>query len=157
MNSGLRWRLETPERAEAYRKEYYARNKEKLKAQKREWHKKNAVEQRKKALAYYYANKEKQLAGNRLWQAAHPERVKEIREARQARSYGLDLKTYRKMKKAPCAICGKKVPGKMHIDHCHTTKKVRGRLCHWCNLAIGHMKDNPKLLRKAAAYLEAHK
>jgi hypothetical protein len=152
-----KWFADNPEYAKAYRKAYYEKNKEKLKAQKREWHRKNARGQRKKALAYYYANKDRQLAKNREWQAANPDRVKEIREARQARGYGLDLKTYRKMKKSPCAICGKKVPGKMHIDHCHKTGKVRGRLCHWCNLAIGNMKDNPALLRKAANYLEAHR
>lgn len=64
-----------------------------------------------------------------------------------------------------CAGCGKPVaePGTdgrgpdsslhTHIDHCHTTGKVRGILCSGCNLAIGHAKDNPDRLRKLAEYL----
>lgn len=51
-----------------------------------------------------------------------------------------------------CAICGKTNP--QHIDHCHTTGSVRGLLCEGCNHAIGLLKDNPKLCRSAAAYLE---
>ena len=34
------------------------------------------------------------------------------------------------------------------------TGKVRGLLCHDCNHAIGKMRDDPKLLRRAARYLE---
>jgi hypothetical protein len=60
-----------------------------------------------------------------------------------------------------CAICGsrenRKINGKyateLSIDHCHRTGKVRGLLCHCCNLALGLFKDNPALLEKAASYL----
>jgi Recombination endonuclease VII len=31
---------------------------------------------------------------------------------------------------------------------------VRGILCMHCNTALGHMKDRPDLLRRAATYLE---
>lgn len=40
------------------------------------------------------------------------------------------------------------------VDHCHITGKIRGLLCHRCNRAMGLLKDDPLLLRKAAAYLE---
>ena len=33
-----------------------------------------------------------------------------------------------------CAICAK--PGPKHIDHSHTTGKVRGMLCHGCNIKL---------------------
>lgn len=39
------------------------------------------------------------------------------------------------------------------IDHCHTTGKVRGLLCPTCNSGLGHFKDNPETLIKAAQYL----
>ena len=38
-------------------------------------------------------------------------------------------------------------------DHCHTTLKVRGKLCTNCNLGLGHFKDDPILLEFARLYL----
>ncbi|WP_405149477.1 endonuclease VII domain-containing protein [Sphaerisporangium sp. NBC_01403] len=57
-----------------------------------------------------------------------------------------------------CAICGS--PGERYwrfelaIDHCHTTRKVRGLLCSRCNVGLGSFRDNPEFLRSAADYLE---
>ncbi len=58
-----------------------------------------------------------------------------------------------------CAICqGKEVGRNGHsswiIDHDHKTGRVRGLLCHYCNLALGLVKDNPKVLLAMAAYLK---
>jgi hypothetical protein len=38
-----------------------------------------------------------------------------------------------------CAMCRSDVPrgGKWCVDHCHSTGKIRGILCHQCNVAIG--------------------
>ena len=44
--------------------------------------------------------------------------------------------------------------GKLFIDHCHTTKEVRGLLCHKCNLAIGYLDDDIGRLQKAIDYLK---
>jgi hypothetical protein len=54
-----------------------------------------------------------------------------------------------------CMIC-KSPPGQksLHIDHDHKTGKVRGLLCHGCNTAIGHMKDDVNILTKAIEYLK---
>ncbi len=41
-----------------------------------------------------------------------------------------------------------------HIDHDHTTGKVRGILCGSCNTALGHGRDNPSILRRLATYVE---
>ena len=52
-----------------------------------------------------------------------------------------------------CKICGNKPQKPLHVDHCHETKKVRGLLCHQCNVALGHMNDDPQRLEKAISYL----
>ena len=56
-----------------------------------------------------------------------------------------------------CDLCGN--PGSprkgLYIDHCHETGKVRGHLCSPCNAALGLMKDNAALLRRAAEYIES--
>jgi hypothetical protein len=61
-----------------------------------------------------------------------------------------------------CGICGEKETNvhksgtvwRLSVDHCHDTGKIRGILCNNCNRAIGLLKDNVQLLRKAADYLE---
>lgn len=56
-----------------------------------------------------------------------------------------------------CAICFKVVEASgrhLSVDHDHVTGKVRGILCRACNVGIGHMLDQPHLLRRAADYLE---
>lgn len=59
--------------------------------------------------------------------------------------------------KGVCAICGGIDEHRsLAMDHCHETGVVRGALCMGCNTGLGQFKDNPGLLRKAVAYLEAH-
>jgi len=57
-----------------------------------------------------------------------------------------------------CAIC--KEPFKKtrftHVDHCHSTGKIRGILCHACNTSLGGFKDSPKLLQRAIHYIDYH-
>jgi hypothetical protein len=51
-----------------------------------------------------------------------------------------------------CNICGSS--DKLHLDHCHSSKKVRGMLCHKCNRALGFFNDSSETLRKAAEYID---
>ena len=63
-----------------------------------------------------------------------------------------------------CAVCGKdaadnKRGGKLdplHIDHCHTSGKLRDLLCYQCNSGLGQFKDNTETLQKAIDYLHKH-
>ncbi len=57
-----------------------------------------------------------------------------------------------------CAICsvsfGDERSIRPHVDHDHSTGAVRGLLCDGCNKGIGALRDNPRALRKAADYVE---
>lgn len=69
--------------------------------------------------------------------------------------YGLSEDKYNEMfsnQEGCCAICGNYMESP-HIDHDHTTGKVRGLLCQGCNLGLGLFLDNPTFLRKAATYI----
>lgn len=86
------------------------------------------------------------------------------REAHLRRKFGMTLDEYDALLKKQnnaCAICKKQQahrPGtNLPIDHCHTTGKVRGLLCDFCNQGIGSLMDSPELLRVAADYLEKSK
>ena len=57
-------------------------------------------------------------------------------------------------KSGPCEICGRQCES-LDFDHDHATGLFRGWLCRACNLALGQFRDDPELLRKAAAYVEA--
>jgi len=55
-----------------------------------------------------------------------------------------------------CAICKTTEPrgrGDWHVDHNHTTGKVRGLLCALCNVGLGSFKDQPLFLQSAIDYL----
>lgn len=77
--------------------------------------------------------------------------------------YGLTLDDYKVMLAAQeggCAICGGPPNGKgvnYHIDHDHTTGRVRGLLCHSCNTGIGNLRDDPERLERAAHYIRFHR
>lgn len=75
--------------------------------------------------------------------------------------YGLTPERYVEMLEEQggvCAICGTdEWPGKdnrPHVDHDHSTGRVRGILCSHCNHGLGKFRDDPKRLRAAAEYLE---
>jgi hypothetical protein len=55
-----------------------------------------------------------------------------------------------------CAICEGTNPGgdRLAVDHDHQTGKVRGLLCHNCNIGLGNFQDSRDALRKAIVYLE---
>ena len=51
-----------------------------------------------------------------------------------------------------CHICSS--DSKLHVDHCHSTGKVRGMLCHGCNTSLGLLKESKDTLNNMINYLE---
>jgi hypothetical protein len=70
--------------------------------------------------------------------------------------YGISGDQYKEMADAQnwvCAVCHQKSDASLHVDHCHSTGKVRGLLCTSCNRMLGYAKDNTETLKRAISYL----
>lgn len=72
-----------------------------------------------------------------------------------------ELKLIAEKQHYKCAICSstkEKVSTKegLVVDHCHKTGKIRGLLCHDCNILLGKAKDDLHILYMAAGYLLIH-
>ena len=90
-------------------------------------------------------------------------RLSMIERAR-VRNFGLTQEAYLSLLDSQggvCKICRepetltrKGVVVALAVDHCHSTGRVRGLLCSFCNRGLGHYKDDPARLRAAADYLE---
>jgi hypothetical protein len=79
--------------------------------------------------------------------------------ARVKKEYGLtesDVAQMLKKQGCQCLICDININAGYHIDHCHSTNKVRGLLCQKCNQAIGLLRENESLFFKAAEYIRGH-
>ena len=70
-----------------------------------------------------------------------------------------------------CAICGKKesrttrsskraweydIEPRLVVDHNHKTGKVRGLLCHKCNVGLGQLDDSIQKLQSGVRYLRKY-
>lgn len=76
------------------------------------------------------------------------------------KNYGVTEADYLKMlakQNGVCKICQQNShlkSGRLALDHCHKTGKVRGLLCTRCNAGIGMFNDDLERIKKAIAYLE---
>ena len=102
---------------------------------------------------------------DRTWRAAHPDRVRVYgRRWVLKNKFGMTLEDYDRLFEAQggvCAIC--KSPHSGHrkvrdliIEHDHTTGRVRGLTCQFCNHGLAGFKDNIDNLKAAILYLEKH-
>lgn len=75
--------------------------------------------------------------------------------------YGITPEEYLsmyEMQEGKCKICEEKPQTKrgLHVDHCHKTNRVRGLLCHGCNVGLGSFRDNAEVMAKAIEYIGAN-
>jgi hypothetical protein len=104
----------------------------------------------------------------KAWRRSRPDYEKnryqavkvETRERHMVRKYGVTLADYEAMlavQGGRCAIChvteGSQRYGVFHVDHCHSTGRVRGLLCRGCNHMLGVVGDSVEALERAISYL----
>jgi hypothetical protein len=86
------------------------------------------------------------------WLSCTPRRRSELRCF--YRMTESDLHRMFAMQRGRCATCSSALAQQnLAVDHDHITGRVRGLLCSRCNLAIGSLKDDPKVIRSAIRYL----
>ena len=89
---------------------------------------------------------------NGFWRCTKAEKLYSIKQ-----KYGIDQNEYAEILRRQhglCAICGGNLEElRLVIDHCHESGRVRGLLCHNCNVGIGMLKDDISILSKAISYL----
>ena len=90
----------------------------------------------------------------------HSQTLIEKHATRVKKLYGIEPEQYKQMhidQDGKCAICNTAPDTKrgLHVDHNHGTSKVRGLLCHGCNVALGSFKEDVTLLNKAIDYLRS--
>ena len=136
---------------------YYLKNgsfrqpcKECIRRSSREWKKKNQEKCRIDRHVFYLANKQHEIS-----QATDYSRRK---------LYGVSSKQYVEIlqnQEFLCAICGAsylQYKKGLHLDHNHKTGKVRGLLCHNCNVHVLRVVEEFEcLIPKAKEYLQRSK
>jgi hypothetical protein len=135
-----------------YKQDYAKKNRQHLLEMRRMKYHLNSESKRKKESEYRFEilknpNRKRKLFSNHL-----------------KRKYGLDVDAYEKMiaeQDNKCAICkaefaeAMKSWNKPCVDHCHSTKKVRGILCRRCNLTLFYL-EGYKHFDEAREYLRVN-
>jgi hypothetical protein len=101
--------------------------------------------------------REREYAYNRT---LYRDNFNNYRESRLRSSYGINMATYDTMldrQGGVCAICRRPGKRRLCVDHCHTSKAVRGILCANCNAVLGMAKDSIDVLKSAITYLRKSK
>lgn len=132
------------------KREWYLRNKEKVKQQATEW-RKNHPERWKEA--------------QREWQRRQPDRVRaHARKQRLKSAFNISPEQYDEMfnqQQGTCAICEKpeRTGKRLAVDHHHHTGQIRGLLCLRCNITLGFIEKVKSMrfkLRPFLRYLKKH-
>lgn len=118
------------------RKEYYIKNRERIREYDKQYAKKNKD---RRNLLRRERRKKDPINARKNWLKY---------------KYGLTLEQYENMKlqqKEKCKLCDQKKF--LVIDHNHLSGKIRGLLCQGCNKGLGHFQENIIILKEAIKYL----
>lgn len=139
------------ERERVYGKEYESKNHEKRRSTQNRWRADNKEYLKEKRYEKYRENPEKHKEYSRKYREKNPEKVLALNLKIK---YGIGLDDwYGILAKSggKCMICSS--DKHLRLDHCHDSGRVRGALCHRCNIGIGMFDDNPDALWRAVCYL----
>lgn len=138
-----------------YQKEYRKRNKKKLRLWMANYYKKNQNLLRALAKTYYHEHQKEKQEYSSNFRKKHPKIIKKRYLKRQYNLSTQAVLLLKKKQKYQCAICEKK--RKLYIDHSHKNNKVRGLLCHKCNVGLGQFKESIKSFQNAIKYIRKWK
>jgi hypothetical protein len=102
---------------------------------------------------YYEKNRDKRNAYAREYYKKHGKKA--LKRSVATFRYGLTLDEYGALEEDQdwcCAVC--KDPGRLVLDHNHTTGKARQFLCFGCNIKVGAL-ESP-LYPQLQVYLQRH-
>ncbi len=152
-----RYREKNRDRLNEKNREYRKNNKEKVKETNDRWISNNNDKVLAKSKRYRDNNLDTCRQRNREWYQSNKDMVKD-RTLR--RKYGITLEQFNGMlgkQGGHCALCptlpSEQKNGTLVVDHCHATGKIRGLLCNPCNTAIGLLKEDKEVLKRAIGYL----
>lgn len=134
-----RWRKNHPEKAKAQQEARYSSDEYR-------------AYMRERMRKYRAENPDKNRDYCRKYRAKNPDREKGYQLKLK---YGMTLEQRDALAEAQghkCLICTEEKP--LVVDHCHGTGRVRGLLCHQCNLVIRRGRDTPEFFRKVIDYLQ---
>lgn len=159
LDAAKAYRAANPDKILAARKAYAETHREQIRERTNARAKTRRKENATYSRVYYRANREEVLKKGRVYNKKNAWRH---RRNMLKREYGITPEQYNSMLDEQafiCAICGapefsSRHKTHLHVDHCHESGTVRLLLCSGCNTAIGLLKDDPALLRRAATYVE---
>jgi hypothetical protein len=130
-----------------------------------EWQRSNPAKYSEKQKRWRAANKDR-IRGYKTkpWSEYTPEqkarKAATSRVRHLQRKFGITLEQWQEMhdrQGGVCAIC--RIPGrvgrhgKLQVDHCHETGRIRGLLCGPCNVALGIFGDTADALARVLRYV----
>ena len=109
------------------------------------------------ARVWHHENKDYVKRKNRAWKDSNPSYPRDYNRRIKLGILPEQVEAMATSQGHKCAGClrpfSETVKG-AHVDHCHSTKIIRGLLCNDCNVSIGKLRDSPSTLRRLADYIE---
>jgi len=125
------------------------------------------------AAGYYYRCKSCRLThtgkrrlhinkNNREYYARSKKRQNQVKNSNLKRKYGITLEIYNSMflsQNGCCAICDthqQDLKKKLAVDHDHGTGLNRDLICHHCNVSLGYLKEDKRVIMNMIRYIDKH-